>query len=312
MNLSVPVDDGVRLCVRHRPGTRSPAFLLVHGLDSSARMWDQVADHLAAAGHPAFAVDLRGHGESDIPDHGYDTETAAVDLAAICATLRLTGSVVAGHSWGAHIALRLAAEHPTLVAGLAMVEGGWATPAAVYGSWKEFVTVTTSLASLPPSDRGGVTPAHMRDYLRAVHPDWSPEAIEASLFSLRVGPDGFLAPALSAPHRTMIVRSLWDDPPARWYSAVTAPVLLMPAIPRISTRWPPSIRTLVERIRSSVDVAAATLPNATISEYLESDHDLHAQHPGRVATDLLQLARTGESPMKPGVTISLSCPAPGQ
>jgi hypothetical protein len=130
----------------------------------------------------------------------------------------------------------------------------------------------------------------MREYLRARHPDWSPGAIEAAVFSLRAGPEGALTPPLSVEQRTEIVRSLWGDPPAAWYPAITVPAVLMPAVPRFSERWPPGIATLVDRLRSSVDDALAGLPRATLSEYLDSDHDLHAQHPDGVASDLLGLA----------------------
>lgn len=288
MNLAVPVEDGVTLRVRHRPGPGSPAFLLVHALESNARLWDQVAGHLAAEGHPVYAVDLRGHGASDTPDHGYDNATATADLAAVAAALGLTGAVVAGHSWGGHLALRLAAEHPAVVAGLALLEGGWAGPAAIYGSWEVFEAVIRSMVSL--TDGGGATVERMRDYLRTVHPDWPAEGIEASLSSMRVKADGTLAPALSEPQRTAIMRSLWDDPPARWFAGLAVPVLLMPAFPKDNPQWPPSIRALVDRIRECVYLAAEDLPRATIREYRDSDHDLHAQHPRRVAEDLLDLA----------------------
>ncbi len=45
----------------------APPFVLVHGLASNARLWDGVATALVAAGHPVFAVDLRGHGRSSKP-----------------------------------------------------------------------------------------------------------------------------------------------------------------------------------------------------------------------------------------------------
>ena len=298
MKLSVPVDDGVSLHVRHRPGTVSPAFLLVHALESNARLWDQVADHLSAAGHAVYAVDLRGHGESDTPDHGYDNATATADLAAVATALGLTRSVVAGHSWGAHIALRLAAEHPHLVSGLALLEGGWAGPAAIYESWEIFEAVIRSMVSL--SDGDGATLGRIRDYLRTIHPDWSVEAIEASLFSLRIDANGSPAPALSTPQRTAIMRSLWDDLPARWFPSIAVPVLMMPAFPKDNQQWPPRIRALVERIRSFVYVAAAELPRSTIREYVDSDHDLHAQHPGRVANDLMDFARAIEPSLTDG------------
>ena len=77
--LRVTVADGVRLHVRHWPGEpdRTP-FLLVHGLSSNARLWDGVATRLAAAGYPAYAVDLRSHGESERPPDGYDDYARAV------------------------------------------------------------------------------------------------------------------------------------------------------------------------------------------------------------------------------------------
>jgi pimeloyl-ACP methyl ester carboxylesterase len=289
MTIAVPVADGVTMRVRHRPGRVSPPFFLVHGLESNARLWDQVAGHLAAEGHPVYAVDLRGHGESDRPEHGYDNATATADLAAVAAALGLTGAVVAGHSWGGHLALRLAAEHPAVVAGLALLEGGWAGPSAIYGSWEVFEAVIRSMVSL--TDGEGATADRMRDYLRTVHPDWSAAAVEASLSSMRVESDGTLAPALSEAQRTAITRSLWDDPPARWFPAITVPVLFLPAFPKDNPQWPPSIRALVDRIRSCVYLAAADLPHATIREYPDSDHDLHAQHPDRIAEDLLDLAR---------------------
>jgi pimeloyl-ACP methyl ester carboxylesterase len=293
MSLSVPVSVDVSLHVRHRPGPAAPPVLLVHGLESNARTWDLVAARLAGSGHPVYAVDLRGHGESDHPDVGYDTATAAADVAAVCRYLGLTGVVVAGHSWGAHVVLRLTAEHPSLVSAMALVEGGWADPARVYGSWEVFSAVCMSLVS-PAATAGGtgaITIDRMREYLQALHPDWIPAAVEASLFSMRVGTGGTLTPPLSVEQRTEILRSLWGDPPASWYPAVGVPALLLPAVPKISTGWRSSIRDLVDRIRASVDDAAAGLAQATVSEYPDSDHDLHAQHPDGVARDLLALAR---------------------
>jgi pimeloyl-ACP methyl ester carboxylesterase len=294
MKLAVPVGDGVTLRVRHWPGSLAPAFLLVHGLESNARLWDQVAGHLSAAGHAVYAVDLRGHGDSDRPEHGYDNATAVADLAAVASDLGLSGMVVAGHSWGGHLAVRLTAEHPGLVRALALLEGGWVGPAAIYQSWEVFEAVIRSTGSLTD---GWATVERMRDYLRIVHPDWSAAAIEASLRSMRVNADGTLAPPLSGQQRSAIMRSLWHDPPDPSFRAVTVPVLLMPAFPTYNPQWPPSVRALVKRIRECFYLAAAKLPQATIREYDDSDHDLHAQHPRRVAEDLLALAHDSANPL---------------
>src|SRR5256714_10827562 len=115
----VRVADGVNLHVRRWPGDKRP-FLLVHGLSSNARLWDGVAAELSGAGHPVHAVDLRSHGDSDAPPDGYDTATAAEDLAA----LGLTGVVAVGQSWGGSVVVTLAAQYPEVAAAPAPVGGG--------------------------------------------------------------------------------------------------------------------------------------------------------------------------------------------
>src|SRR5436190_11985070 len=111
--LMIPAADGVHLHVRHWPGDDDTIpFLLVHGLSSNARLWDGVARRLIQAGHHAYAVDLRSHGDSDQPADGYDTGTAAQDLAALANALELPAAVVAGQSWGGNVAAALAAAQP--------------------------------------------------------------------------------------------------------------------------------------------------------------------------------------------------------
>ena len=282
MDVRVPVADGVALRVRHRPGTAGPPFLLLHGIDSNARMWDQVADRLAAEGHPVYAIDQRGHGESDAPDDGYDNPTAAADVVTVARELGISGAVLAGHSWGALLSLRLAARHPELVSGLALLDGGWAHAAAVCDSWEQF----SGLLSMSEMDLTGATLDAVRDFQRAVYPDWSEAAIEAALHSLRVNEDGSLTPRLTTARRLSILRSVWDDPPAQWFPGIHVPALLMPAVPAQNRRW----EIMFERIRACVEPAAAALGEAPVREYLDADHDLHAQHPDRVADDLLWLA----------------------
>jgi pimeloyl-ACP methyl ester carboxylesterase len=267
----VRVADSVYLHVRRWPGDRRP-FLLVHGLSSNARLWDPVAEVLSAAGHPVHAVDLRSHGDSDVPPDGYDTATAAADLAA----LGLTGAVVAGQSWGGNVVVMLTAKHPEVAAALALVDGGWLDPAAEFASWE------ACEAALRPPDIDGLPAAHLRGYLRQSHPGWSAEAIEATLGNMRIWPDGTLSRRLSIDRHMRIVRSMWDDPPQRYYPSVTVPTLLIPALPADPTR--------AAARRAQVTRAATALPHATIREYPDSDHDLHAQRPRELAADLLGLA----------------------
>lgn len=253
-------------------------------------MWDEVAGRLAAEHYPTYAVDLRGHGESDSPDEGYDTATASSDVSALAAALGLTGAVVAGHSWGASISLRLAAEHPTLVGGLALIDGGWNNAGLVEADWTGDEAMRQRLSRWldAQSQRfarpGGATAAELRAQLRKVHPRWSECAIDAHLAGMRAGPDGVLAPPLSGRHFASIAESMCDERPQRWYPSVTVPVMLLPVAHRYSPmgelQW-----------RKWVESAEAALPRATVRWYLNADHELQYEHPERLAKDLLDLAR---------------------
>jgi pimeloyl-ACP methyl ester carboxylesterase len=264
--VKVSVADGVRLNVRAVAGPRSPAFVLVHGLASNARLWSEVAARLADAGHPSYAVDLRGHGDSDRPASGFTTASAAADLAVLIPALGLSGAVVAGQSWGGNVVVALAAEHPSLVSALALIDGGWSDLRSAFGSWEKCYE-----ALLPP-EVDGMTADRLRGFLRRGHPDWSAAAVEATVANLRERPDGRLERRLPIDKHMEIVRSMWDDPPLAHYPRLTMPVLLMPA-----------------RSAAAARRAAALLPSGRMRSYEGGDHDLHAQQPDAVAADLLSL-----------------------
>jgi pimeloyl-ACP methyl ester carboxylesterase len=135
-----PVADGVELAIDlwdpEPVATQRPAFVLVHGLSSNARMWDGVAADLVADGHRVATVDLRGHGRSSKPDGPYDIPTVADDLAALIDHLALDRPIVAGQSWGGNVAVELAASHPNSIRGIVCVDGGWLEPSRVFRDWE--------------------------------------------------------------------------------------------------------------------------------------------------------------------------------
>jgi pimeloyl-ACP methyl ester carboxylesterase len=85
------------------------SVVLLHGVAGSVASWSRVGPALAAAGTPAFALDLRGHGGSIRPPPGsYGLAAAAGDVADFLTALHLQAPVLVGHCWGADIALALA------------------------------------------------------------------------------------------------------------------------------------------------------------------------------------------------------------
>ena len=120
---SLPERGGLRLHYLDWGGAGLPIVIL-HGLSSSAHIWDLMAPVLADK-HRVIAVDQRSHGQSDRPEDGYDFRNTTADVAALIRELGLERPVVAGHSWGANVALQLAHDYPDLVRGIVLVDGGF-------------------------------------------------------------------------------------------------------------------------------------------------------------------------------------------
>ena len=71
--------------------------------------------------------DARGHGLSAKPSSGYGFDPVVADARAVIRSVALRRPIVVGHSWGAMVALELAARHPHLVEGAVLVDGGIGT-----------------------------------------------------------------------------------------------------------------------------------------------------------------------------------------
>ena len=106
--------------LRARVGGQGPPVLLLHGLAGAAANWADVAAALAPR-HRVVALDLPGHGGSP-PAAGRADLAAFADAAArAAAALDAAPALVAGHSFGAQVALALADRHPGLVRALLLV-----------------------------------------------------------------------------------------------------------------------------------------------------------------------------------------------
>ncbi len=116
--------DGVELAFGFWPGSGKPVVAL-HGLTASYVNFIGVAECLAGR-LPLFAPDLRGRGDSDKPEGPYGMAQHARDVAVAMRAMGLGPSIVVGHSMGAFIAAALAAQNPELVAGLVLIDGGYA------------------------------------------------------------------------------------------------------------------------------------------------------------------------------------------
>ena len=278
-DLAVP-GDGVRLCARDWGGS-GQAVVLLHGLASNARIWDGVASRLAGAGLRVVALDQRGHGASEQPGSGYDFATLGRDLSAALAALGIERPVLAGHSWGANVALQFAADRPGTLAGLALVDGAllgvaeWAGPTLDEARRRlappRFaVPLTDWLARAGRFDAGGSGgQPWVRDYLRA---------------GVDVDDQGVARSRFQFDNHMQVVDALYGQRPPDLYPLVDCPVLLCPAAD------PAADAAHAQAKRGAAVRASGLLPSATLTWFEDTMHDIPLQRPAELAAELARFA----------------------
>ncbi len=107
-----------------RAGSGPDPVLCLHGITAQHRAFNALARDLSPS-HPLVGVDLRGRGDSAKPESGYGLEAHARDVVRVLDHLGLRRAVIAGHSMGGFVALRVALSYPERVRALVLLDGGW-------------------------------------------------------------------------------------------------------------------------------------------------------------------------------------------
>lgn len=180
--------DGLRL--HYLMAGHGPAVVLLHGYTQTSRMWKPIIPLLAEK-FTVIAPDLPGIGDSEIPANGLDMKTAAVRMHALVKSLGIEKARVVGHDIGLMVAYAYAAQFPSEVEKLVVMDAflpgvaGWEdvynnphiwhfrfngpTPEALVNGrertyfdyfWNDFAADRTH--SIPEADRVAYTAAYAR------------------------------------------------------------------------------------------------------------------------------------------------------
>jgi len=109
-------------------GSGSPAIVLVHSIGGDRNDWSAVAPRLAEH-HRVLIVELPGHGLSPPPDGTPTVEAASAALAKTLADRKVERAILVGHSYGALVALKTAADQPKRARAVVAVDASTYTPA---------------------------------------------------------------------------------------------------------------------------------------------------------------------------------------
>lgn len=102
-------------------GGHGDPVVLLHGWPETWYQWRHVMPILAK-NYTVIAPDLRGLGDSSKPPTGYDGKNVAEDIYQLVTNLGFKSIFLVGHDIGVLIAYPYAAEHPTEVKALAVME----------------------------------------------------------------------------------------------------------------------------------------------------------------------------------------------
>jgi pimeloyl-ACP methyl ester carboxylesterase len=103
-------------------GDDEPPFLLIHGLAANLAFWYARIAPALARRHRVVMFDLRGHGRTSMPAHGYACDRMAADARALLDHLEIDRAHVVGHSFGGNVALHFACRSPDRTASLTMAD----------------------------------------------------------------------------------------------------------------------------------------------------------------------------------------------
>lgn len=125
----VPVAGGSLHVARAGPpaSAAESVVLAAHGVTASLMTWRTVARELDGA-ICLLAPDSRGRGRSATLPEPYGMATNVADMIAVLDHVGVRSAVLVGHSMGAFVMARLAAEHPERAAGLVLLDAGLPFP----------------------------------------------------------------------------------------------------------------------------------------------------------------------------------------
>jgi pimeloyl-ACP methyl ester carboxylesterase len=122
--------DGVT--INYKIGGQGPAVVLLHGYTQTSHMWLPLMP-LLATDHTVIAPDLRGAGDSERTQKGYDKKTLAKDIRGLVRQLGHDQVKVVGHDIGLMVAYAYAAQYPSEVTKVVLMDAF--LPGV--GNWKD-------------------------------------------------------------------------------------------------------------------------------------------------------------------------------
>jgi pimeloyl-ACP methyl ester carboxylesterase len=209
------------ISIHYYTGGEGEPLLLLHGLAGSSGNWVELLPDLLQR-HRVIAVDLPGHAGSAKAPRGTSIDDFAAVAAEVLGAEVERPVLVAGHSFGGLVALRLARARPELVRGLLLI-----SPAGIATTTR--ITRSIVLASTTVRPGRWVAPLRHRYagrswYRRAVFRPWF--VSDAAALSERAT-HGLLGAQREHTDTKTAARAMSANDPRRDLAEVACPVVIL-------------------------------------------------------------------------------------
>lgn len=111
------------IMVNYELAGQGDCLVLIHGAGDNLQMWYGQAPVFSQR-YRVLTYDVRGFGETELPESEVGVELLAADLRELLRALAIDGACVLGYSMGGRIALQLALDEPEMVRALVLSNSG--------------------------------------------------------------------------------------------------------------------------------------------------------------------------------------------
>lgn len=257
----IALRTGVTLSYLEQGDRQGPPVVFLHGFTASHRHFDLNLPIFPREFH-VFALDLRGHGDSDKPDCCYSHADFVADVIAFMDALSLRHVALVGHSMGSLIAHEIAVDYPGRVEKLVLMGSA---PTAVGDP------STPPLQMLVAGLSDPIDPAFVRQF-------------EQSIFFGPV-PDSFIdtatAESLKIPAAIWqkVVAGITTEDHSAKLADIRAPTLIL---------WGDQDEIFG---RADQDRLLASIPDSRLIVFPQVGHGLHVERPRRTVQDIVHFLR---------------------
>jgi pimeloyl-ACP methyl ester carboxylesterase len=258
---SVSLSTGVTLRYVEQGSRHGPVVVFLHGYTDSHHTWDLDLPHFPRGFH-VYALDQRGHGDSERPACCYTQHDFAADVAAFLDAMHVQRAFIVGHSMGSFIAQQVALDFPSRVKGLVLV----GSAPTVAGNEVALGLQSIVDAQTDPVDPGFIYEFQASTFYQPVPPSYLNTLVaESSKLPARVWQDA-LAGLIAEDHSARL-------------GEIRVPTLI------ISGNHDGFFSVAEQQ------ALAQAIPNATYLLYPETGHAPHAERPHRFVHDVQQFLK---------------------